>query len=610
MEACDTSSASTRHAGAYAPLRSYAAIGDGRCVALVADDGAIDWLAWPDLDSPSVFGALLDAEEGGSFALAPTVPFTVTRRYLPDTSVLETTFRTEAGTVQVVDVLTMQGPHLGPSRELQRRVEALDGVVPMAWTVRPRFGFGLRPTRLGWRGRVPVATSGSDALAVCTVGAGTPQVGAGVIHGSFEARPGVVSVIALCGADKEPLVFPTAGELDERVAHTIAAWRTWTRGRVYYGPWRDAVIRSALTLKLLVYAPSGAIAAAATTSLPERLGGERNWDYRFCWVRDAALILAALLRLGCKPEAEAHFWWLLQATQLTHPRVQPLYRLDGGPRLPERSLPLTGYQSSRPVRIGNAAAGQHQLDSYGDLLQSAWLYVEAGGHLDAEIGSRLAEIADLLCRLWKKPDAGIWEVRSTPKHFTHSKMMCWVGLERARLLADAGHIPATHRDHWLEQASACHDFIEEHCYSTGLASYARAADGEELDASVLLGLLSGYGSPGSERWSTTVDALARGLGHGPYMHRYTGEDGLPGGEGAFLSCSFWLAEALARVGRVADATAMMDRLVALANDVGMYAEEIDPQSGAFLGNLPQGLSHLALISAAMTISEAMSEARP
>ena len=603
MGADDTRSGSMRRAGAYAPLRSYAAIGDGRSVALVADDGAIDWLAWPDLDSDSVFGALLDADEGGSCVLAPTVPFTVTRRYLQDTNVLETTFHTDVGTVQVVDALTLLGTGLGPSRELQRRVTGLEGVVPMAWAVRPRFGFGLDRTRLGWRSGVPVATSGSDALAVRSVGAGTPNVAAGVIRGSFESLPGAVSVLALCAAAKEPMVFPTPRELDARIDHTIAAWRAWTRARAYDGPWREAVLRSALALKLLVYAPSGAIAAAATTSLPERLGGERNWDYRFCWVRDAAFILAALLRLGCKPEAEAHFWWLLQATQLTHPRVQPLYRLDGGPRLPERSLPLAGYQSSRPVRIGNAAAAQQQLDSYGELLHSAWLYVETGGHLDAEIGKRLAETADLVCRLWKERDAGIWEVRSAPKHFTHSKMMCWVGLERARLLADSGHVPSSHRDHWVAEASACRDFIEERCYSPRLGSYTRAADGEELDASVLLGLLSGYGWPADDRWSATVDAVARGLGHGPYVHRYTGGDGLPGAEGAFVSCSFWLAEALARVGRVTEATTLMDRLVELANDVGMYAEEIDPGTGAFLGNLPQGLSHLALISAAMTIAE-------
>ena len=589
--------------GRYAPLRSYAAIGDGRSVALVARDGGIDWLAWPDLDSDSVFGALLDARLGGSCELAPQVPFRTTRRYVTDTNVLETTFHTELGTVQVVDALTLHGTRLGPSRELQRRVHGVTGCVPMSWAVRPRFGFGLRTPRLAWRSNVAVATSGSDAVAVICGGVGTPGIRNGVIQGSFESRAGESAILAVCGADKEPLVFPTARELDERLARTIASWHDWTARLTASGPWREEIVRSALTLKLLIYAPSGAIAAAPTTSLPEQLGGERNWDYRYSWIRDSVFTLGSLLRLGCAAEAEAYFWWLAQATQLTHPRLQPMYRLDGGPRLPERSLPLAGYRSSRPVRIGNAASAQLQLDSYGELLHTAWLYTESGRRLDTEIASRLADTADLVCRLWREPDAGIWEVRSAPAQFTHSKMMCWVALDRARLLAEAGQIPAAHHDRWQEEGSACEDFIEAQCYSSSLASYTRAAGHEELDASVLLGLLSGYGSARSERWKGTVDAVAQGLGRGPYVLRYTGEDGLSGTEGAFLSCSFWLAESLARVGRVREATTLMDQLVALHNDVGLYAEEVDPATGAFLGNLPQGLSHLALISAALAIAE-------
>ena len=338
--------------GGYAALRAYAPIGDGRSVALVSDGGSIDWLAWPDLDSPSVFAALLDAGTGGSCVVAPTVPFTVSRRYLPATNVLETTFLTRSGAARVLDALTLRGQGLGPSREVQRRVEGVSGAVPMQWAVRPRFGYGQRPTRLGWRSGVPVATCGSDALAVCSFDAGTPVLGDGAIHGSFSTSPGSSAVVALCGAHQEPLVFPTRAELDRRLDGTISSWRGWADSLSCQGPWRDAVLRSALTLKLLVYAPSGALAAAATTSLPEEVGGERNWDYRFCWVRDAAFILDALLRLGCAPEAEAYFWWLLQATQLTHPRLQPLYRLDGGARMRERVLALAGYQGSRPVRAG------------------------------------------------------------------------------------------------------------------------------------------------------------------------------------------------------------------------------------------------------------------
>ncbi|MGZ4558104.1 MAG: glycoside hydrolase family 15 protein [Mycobacteriaceae bacterium] len=587
----------------YLPLRSYAAIGDGRTVALIAEDGAIDWLAWPNLDSPSVFGALLDSAHGGCFTLAPTDRFRVERRYLPDTNVLETTFSTATGVVRVVDAMTMVGRALGPSRELQRRVDGVTGRVPMRWCVRPRFGYGQRRTRLAWRGRVPVATSGSDGLAVRTFQAGTAEVYTDTIAGDFVAAPRTHALIALCGAHQEPLIFPTRQELDQRFALTLETWRTWTDARTYDGPWHHAVMRSALALKMLVHAPSGAVAAAATTSLPEQPGGERNWDYRFCWVRDAAFTLDALLRLGCAPEAQAYFWWLMHATQLTHPRLQPLYQLDGGARTIERSLPMDGYRGSRPVRVGNAAAGQQQLDTYGELLQTAWLYAEAGGCLDPDIGRRLAETADLVCRIWREPDAGIWEVRNTPAHFTQSKMMCWVALDRAARLAERSLVPTQHRERWCEEAAACRDFIEQSCFSDARHSYVRFAGSEELDASVLVGLLSGYGDAHSPRWHTTVDAVRRELGHGPYLYRYTGEDGLNGSEGAFLSCSFWLAEALARIGRIGEATTLMDKLVALANDVGLYAEEIDPATGAFLGNLPQGLSHLALISAVTAIAQ-------
>jgi GH15 family glucan-1,4-alpha-glucosidase len=590
----------------YAPLRSYAAIGDGRTVALVAEDASVDWLTVPSLDSPSVFGALLDSERGGRFTLTPELRFETARRYLPGTNVLETTFTTATGVVRVVDAMSVNGTGLGPSSELQRRIQGVTGRVKVCWRVQPRFGYGQRRTQLGWRCGVPVASSGADALAICSFGAGTVGLGTGTIGGSFEATAGSESVVALCAAHQEPLVFPTRAELDERFTATLATWRAWLGDRTHVGPWQGSVDRSALALKLLVQAPSGALAAAATTSLPEEISGVRNWDYRFCWVRDAAFTLDALLRLGCAPEAQAYFWWLMHASQLTHPRLQPLYRLDGGADARERVLPLDGYRGSRPVRVGNAAAAQLQLDTYGELLQTAWLYADAGNRVDADIGRRLAQIADLVCRLWRCPDAGIWEVRSGPEHFTHSKMMCWVALDRAERLAQRSLIPAGHRARWAEQAAAIGEFIERDCFSTQRQSYVRFSGSDELDASVLLGLLSGYGQPRSPRWTRTVDAIRRELGDGPYVHRYTGADGLGGGEGAFVSCSFWLAEALARTGRIDDASTLMDQLVALANDVGLYAEEVDPVTGEFLGNLPQALSHLSLIGAAATIADGRS----
>jgi GH15 family glucan-1,4-alpha-glucosidase len=588
----------------YVPVGDYAAIGDGRTVALVARDGSIDWLCLPDLDSASVFAAVLDAERGGSFAVHPVVPARTERRYLPDTNVLETTFTTAHGVVRLTDALALPDSELGPTRELIRRVDGIAGSVPMEWRITPAFGYGSRPPRLERRGRIPIALGGSDALAICSWEAGHPQLDEDAILGRFTAEEGSTAWVVLSAAHQEPLVFPSRDEVEERLAATITYWRRWAAERSYDGPWRDAVLRSALALKLLIHAPSGAIAAAATTSLPEEIGGERNWDYRFCWVRDSAFTLDALLQLGCPSEAEAFFWWLLHASQLTHPRLQVLYSLDGGERASEGTLELDGYRASRPVRVGNAAAGQTQLDIYGDLMQTALVYAEAGGRLDRETGRRLAEIADLVCRTWREPDSGIWEVRSEPGHFTHSKMMCWVALDRAVRLCEAGHISTSGATAWRRERLAIRDFIETRCWSERLGSYTREAGSDELDASLLLGVLLGYEAPDPGRLAATVDALWRDLGRGPLLWRYTGEDGLRGGEGAFLCCSFWLADALARIGRRDEATELMDELVGLANDVGLYAEELDPYTGELLGNFPQGLVHLAMINAAVSISTA------
>ena len=596
--------ASGRAARGYVPIGDYAAIGDGRTVALVARNGSVDWLCLPDLDSPSVFAAVLDADRGGRFGLQPEIPAQAQRRYLPDTNVLETTFTTGQGVVRITDAMSLPSRGLGPARELIRRVDCPAGRVPMRWHLTPAFGYGAVPPRLERRGQIPVAVGGPDALAVCSWQAGEAQIDEQGVFGRFEAREGESALLALCAAHQEPLVVPTREDVEARLEATTAFWRRWAAHRAYDGPWRDAVIRSALALKLLFHAPSGAIAAAASASLPEEIGGERNWDYRFSWVRDSAFTLEALLQLGCPEEGEAFFWWLLHASQLTHPRLQVLYRLDGGDRAPERTLALDGYRGSRPVRVGNDAAAQTQLDIYGDLLQTAWIYTSNRGRLDRETGRRLAGIANLVCRIWRQPDSGIWEVRSRPLHFTHSKMMCWVALDRALRLCDAGHVPSRGASTWRRERSAIREFIETRCWCARLGSYTRYAGGEELDASLLLGVLLGYADAGCSRSAATVDALRRDLGRGPLLHRYSGEDGLGGGEGAFLCCSFWMADALARIGRVEEAEELMQQLIALANDVGLYAEEIEPRTNELLGNIPQGLVHLALINAAVSIARA------
>jgi len=586
----------------YAPIADYGAVGDGRTVALVARDGTIEWLCLPDLDSPSVFGALLDSERGGRFALEPESVSQTVRRYLPGTNVLETTFTTATGVVRVTDAMTLPTAGLSPYRELGRKIEGLAGEVPVRWRVEPRFGYASSATRIERRASVPIATAGRDAIAVCSFGAGEATTSDAAITGHFTARAGSSSLVVLSAANQEPLVLPARAEVEARLAATSSAWREWSDRREYGGPWKDAVLRSALALKLLVYAPSGAIAAAATTSLPEEIGADRNWDYRYSWPRDSAFTLEALLALGCAPEAQAFFYWLLHASQLTHPRLQVLYRLDGRAEAEEKTLPLAGYRGSRPARVGNGAAGQTQLDVYGEVFAAAARFADFSGGLDRDHGHRLAEIADHICRIWEQPDAGIWELRDEPRHFTQSKMMCAVALERACELAERGLLPAKHLERWQHEQNRIREFVETRCYSHAKTSYVRSAGEEELDASLLLAVLADYNDPAAPRLIGTVDAVRRELGRGPLVYRWGDEPG------AFLTCSFWLADAYARQGRLEQAATLIDELVGLANDLGLYAEELQSETGEFLGNFPQGLTHLALINAAVSYTRAQEPA--
>ena len=590
----------------YAPIENYALIGDGRTAALVARDGAIDWLCLPNLDSPSVCASILDAANGGAFELCPDAPFTTSRRYLPGTNVLETTFATSGGSVRIVDAMTIPNGELSPMRELARSIEGLSGTVPMRWRFKPRFEYGRRRPRCEWRHGVPVAALDGEAIAIPSWNAGSPAWRDDGVESRFEIAAGGRAMVALASAFAEPLVFPGWRNVTARLEDTIRFWEGWSRDRRYDGPWADAVLRSALVLKLLIFAPSGASVAAPTTSLPEDIGGVRNWDYRYCWIRDSNFLIDALLQFGCAEEARSLFWWFLQATALTSPTLHVLYRLDGGVGPAERELGLDGHRGSRPVRIGNAAVGQAQHDVYGDLLATAWLYSERHQHLDRDTGGALAEIADHVCDIWRAPDAGIWEVRNGPFHFTHSKILCWVALDRAVRLAERHEMPARHLDRWKREALAIREFVERDCWSDAVGSYTRIAGSDDVDASLLMISTLGYGDAHGTRVRSTVDAIDRRLREGDLVFRYRADDGVAGGEGCFLNCSFWLVSALARTGRAGEATALMDRLVKRANDVGLFAEEVDPRTGAFLGNFPQALVHLALIDAAFTCRAAAS----
>jgi GH15 family glucan-1,4-alpha-glucosidase len=591
-----------RRAG-YVPIGDYAVVGDGRTAALVARDGSIDWLCVPRLDSPSVFGRLLDAERGGAFTLAPSVPCSVARRYRPHTNVLETTYRADGGAVRITDALTVSGPGLAPHRELARRVEGLAGRLPMRWRVEPRFGYGRWPTRVSRRHGVPVATAHTDALALVSWSAGEAVVQEGSFGAAFEVREGEQALLVLAFAHQEPLILPDRQGVESRIEATSDAWNRWLSPIRYHGPWAAAVERSALALKMLIAAPTGAIAAATTTSLPEVVGGERNWDYRFCWIRDASFTLESLLDLGFHDEAHAFAWWFLQATQRSHPVLGVLYRLDGGSEADERQLDWTGYRGSSPVRIGNAAVDQLQLGIYGVLLETFAVYARRGYPIDADTGRRLSEVADRVCAIWRERDCGIWEVRQSPRHFTHSKLMCWVALDRAVRLAGEGRIPGRSAGRWREEREAIVAFIEKECWSESAGAYARSVGSDDLDASVLLMARMGYPPGDGSRFGRTVDAIRDRLGRGPLLRRYGGEDGLEGEEGCFLTCSFWLVRALALAGRRDEAACLMEDLLAKSNDLGLYAEEMDASTGEMLGNYPQGLVHLALIEAARELGE-------
>lgn len=589
-------------ASAAAPaLRDYAAIGDGRTVALIGLDGSVDWFPLPDLDSVPVFAHLLDAEGGGRIELAPAGAFTVRRRYVRGTNVLETTFRTASGSVKVTDALVTGVAGRLPWAELARRIEAIDGEVRMRWAVRPGTGLG---TASPWIQKVNGASIIRDGgVTIGVTGrehhprrTRSREAGDDALRGGFTATAGSRHMLIVVATDSEPLHIPNEAKVEEGIERTIGNWRTWSREFSYDGPWAPAVHRSALALKLLVYAPSGAVAAAATTSLPESPEGGKNWDYRFAWVRDAAYSVRALVRFGLREETHAAFSWLLRTIKKNGPRLHVFYNLDGTTPEGVIEYAVPGWNGIGPVVSGNPAQHQLQLGVFGDLLALARSYVDQGNILDVETGRMLADVADRTCDLWRNPDSGMWEL-ATPRHFTSSKMGCWQALDSAVALGEAGQIAGS-VDRWRSERDRIREWVEEHCWDEQRATYVMAADSDDLDASVLLHAPSGFDR--GPRMASTIDALVAELGRGTLLYRYSG---MPDSEHPFAACSFWLASALACVGRKEEAVALMDDLVTLGNDVGLYPEMIAEDRETFWGNLPQALTHLSLISAAITIEE-------
>jgi len=586
----------------FAPIGAYGALGDGRTVALVALDGSVDFLSLPALHCPTVFAALLDPERGGSFTLAPTAEYSAERRYLDRTNVLETVFRTADGSVRVTDALTLDHGALLPWVELARRVEGLEGSVELAWSVTPRFDWARKGTQIRLRRGKPVAQDedGELLLGIHMWEAGAARIGEDEVAGSFRTEPGSRSLLALVACDSGPIAFPERDDVDGRIDATADDWRRRLDDWVYGGPWQEAVARSVLALQLLIYSPNGAIAAAPTTSLPERIGGGRNFDYRYAWVRDSAFTLDALLAVGLPEQVHDSFTWLLRAVARTEPDMRPFYTLEG--EIPTRleELSLRGYRDSRPVRYGNAAKAQLQLGSWGDLLETTDLYVGAGNALDDATGERIASTIDRLCTIWRDEDSGIWELEDL-RHYTISKLTSWVAFDRGIKLARERQLPDTHLDRWIEEREAVREFVEQRCISDRHGSLSFYAGTDDLDAATLRLARTGFAPPDGELARATIDAVRRELAAGgPLLYRYTGQQAE---EGAFLACSFWLAEALARAGRVGEARETLDGVLPYANDLGLFSEEVDPESRELLGNFPQGLSHLGLIAACSAIAD-------
>ena len=583
-------------------IGDYALLGDCHSAALVGRDGSVDWACFPRFDSPAVFCQALDSERGGAFSVVPAGAEGTSRHYLDGTNVLVTLFETATGTLEVTDCMPMDAGGR-PRRAILRRLRCIRGRVEAVVRVSPRFEYGAFVPRLrvGATG-LGEAVGGADAL---WIDATHPlRLVEEAIAGDWSLEKGQEAWIeATWSASHDQAPGQRGGPaMRRRLDDTIAFWRTWIAGCRYDGEHTDAVHRSALALKALTYAPSGALVAAPTTSLPEEIGGERNWDYRYTWIRDATLTLISLFELGFRDEAAAFKGWL-ERTGAGRPRdLQIMYGICGERSLPELELVhLAGHRRSRPVRIGNGAVKQLQLDCYGQLLEAAWLFRKAGGELTEDNWAFLAGLADVVCERWREPDQGIWEIRDDPRHFTHSKLNCWVALDRAVRMATTWHLPGPVSE-WVVERDLLRDFLLEEAAADGW--FGQAVGYPVADAATLLVPALGLLPTTHPTVLRTMEVVRRDLAQDGLVHRYLAPDGLRGGEGAFLLCSFWLVDCLIHAGRVDEGAELLDRLLGLANDVGLFAEEVDVGTGEALGNFPQAFTHMALVSSCAHLSAA------
>ena len=582
-------------------IEDYALIGDCETAALVSRDGSIDWLCWPRFDSPACFAALLGTPDHGRWLVAPVDPAPrVTRRYRPGTLILETEFATADGAVTLIDFMPLRGT----CSDLVRTVIGRRGRVAMRTEVIFRFDYGATvpwvtstadtcinvvagPDRVVFTGQVPLRGEGLSTVGEFSIGAGES-----------------VSFVMTYAPSHQSA--PRAVDPKEALKDTESFWKEWSARGTYTGEWPEAVQRSLLTLKAMTYRPTGGIVAAATTSLPERIGGPRNWDYRYCWLRDATLTLLSLMDAGYHDEAAAWRDWLLRAAAGSPSQLQIMYGLAGERRLREWEVPwLPGYENSRPVRIGNAAHDQLQIDVFGEVMDAFHQARQSGLSANPEAWRLQMALVEYLERIWEQPDEGIWEVRGGPQHFTHSKLMAWVALDRSIKSAEMFGLPGP-LDHWRGLRNRMHAEVCARGYNEKLGSFVQTYGSSNLDASLLLIPIVGFLPPEDPRVRGTVAAVESRLVTEGLVYRYDTvetRDGLPPGEGAFLACSFWLADNLVLLGRRKDARDLFERLLDLRNDVGLLAEEYDPVAKRQLGNFPQAFSHVGVIDTALNLRE-------
>lgn len=589
-------SRSIRDEDGFAPLEDYGVLGDGRGAALVARDGSVDWWATPALDASPVFAALLDPGDGGRIELHPTsAVVTCEQRYVPHTNQLQITFTTPHGRIRVTDSLNSGSAGPLPWAELGRRIEGLEGSVELDFSVQPGTGLGEWRPWVEDDPRGPLVHAGAHMLAVRADDDLGLQATHDRVHARFTVAAGERRVIGLVATAGDPLFLCDVDDIDHRIDLTAASWRQWAEAVGWAGRGRERIVRSALALKALVMARSGSVAAAATTSLPEHVGGSKNWDYRYSWIRDAALTIDALVDLGLQEEVQAAVTWLLHAIRRNGPDIHVMYTLEGAVPGQLRRAAVRGYRDSRPVNVGNRASGQLQLGVYGDLFGTVARWVFAGHVLDVGTARLLADLADRCADSWRRDDAGIWELPDQ-RPYTSSKMNCWRALDAAARLAERGHLAGTGK-RWRTEAEVVRRWVLENCWSDSKHAYTFYAGSHELDASVLLG--AEFGFDRSERMSTTIDAITAELAQGPLLYRYSG---MRDEEQTFVACAYWRVHALSCVGRGEEAARLLGEVDdALAWPLGILSEMAAPDTGRPAGNMPQALSHLAHIRATSAV---------